>query len=163
MELCTAHIWTPILIFIFFHFSATFSTDGYVSVGWIEHESVLARKSFSKVSCLPFCPIFPSSMLPPFFRPVVTYHPPSLTLCSTISHQSRPSFSNHLKYNSHVLLWHILDCVYHKCKKYTPCPTPRIAPLPQNWPFSPINPPHPPLIAGTRDRLGLGEHATGRK
>ena len=82
------HLNSFVLIFIFFHFSATFSTDGYVSVGWIEHESVLARKSFSKVSCLPFCPIFPSSMLLPLF--------------SSSSHLSSPFPHSVLNYQSSV-------------------------------------------------------------
>lgn len=38
-----------------FHiFTLLFSADGYVFVWWIEHDSVMARKSFSKVSYLPF-------------------------------------------------------------------------------------------------------------
>ena len=90
---------------------------------------------FQKSPVFHFAPFSPPRCCSPFFRPVVTYHPPSLTLCSTISHQSRPSFSTQLKYNSHLLLKHILDCVYqeiHTLSNTQNSPTtPKIDPFPR--------------------------------
>ena len=156
VELCTSYTWTPLSWFSYsFTSLQLFQLMDMFLLDELSMSQCCPENPFQKSPVFHFAPFSPPRCCSPFFRPVVTYHPPSLTLCSTISHQSRPSFSNQLKYNSHLLLWQILDCAWNTC---IPCPTPRIAPLSPKLTLFPDKPPSPPLFAGTRDRLGLGEH-----
>ena len=99
---------------------------------WVSAGQKILFKSLLS-SILPHFPLLDAA--PPFFEQQSLIIPLPLTLCSTISHQSRPSFSTQLKYNSHLLLKHILDCVYQEIHtlsntQYSPT-TPKIDPFPR--------------------------------